>query len=202
MTSALLVPVVALLVAAGLVTLAWTGERPRALRWVLTAVAALVVLVPVAVVAIFVLTFGDPENPPDETIVGVRSAGDSLEVWLGPGCAETGDVTFRFDTKASPDDPELVWDVSAAKDLESVRIDEPPSGVQVTTALPDDVDLADQQAVTVEARSTAGVWLEPVVEGTASHPGRYWFGEDHGWLTPSGAEKVLAKDDVRTVCSS
>lgn len=202
MTSALLVPVVALLVAGGLVTLAWTGERPRALRWVLTTVAALVVLVPVAVVAVFVLSFGDPAAPPDETIVGVRSVDDSLEVWLGPGCADADDVTFRFDTKASPDDPETVWDVSGSKDLESVRLDEPPQGTQVTTPLPDDFELSDQQAVTVEASSTAGVWLEPVVEGAASHPGRYWFGEDHGWLTPSAAEKVLAKGDLRTVCSS
>ena len=202
MTSALLVPVVALLVAAGLVVLAWTGERPRALRWVLTFVAAVVVLAPVAVVAIFILTSGEPENPPAETIVGVRSDDDSLEVWLGPGCADAGDVTFRFDAKASPDDPELVWDVSATKNLESVRLAEPPTGAVVTTPLPDDFDLADQQAVTVQARSTAGVWLEPVVQGTAAHPGEYWFGENHGWLTPEAAEKVLAKGDVRTICSA
>ena len=159
-------------------------------------VAALVVLAVAAVLN----PRGQPLEPDAPVLMGVRVDADDLVVWVGARCedAESLKVTVSVreprrsvSLRLEADEPTTLEGPLRVRDLQ----EDPPGSFEVVERWPDQLDLADFDAISVLSPGAgAQAPVDVVVEGSAEHPGEFWFGDDLGWMDLDEAARRDGED--------
>lgn len=164
-------------------------------------VAALVALAVAAVVN----PRGQPLEPELPFLLGVRVDADNLVVWVGARCEEAESLKVAVSVREprrsvslrlESDEPTTLEGPLRVRDLQA----DPPGSFEVVERWPDQLDLADFDAISVLSPGAgAQAPVDVVVEGSAEHPGEFWFGDDLGWMD---LDEAAARDgeDFYSLC--
>lgn len=146
-----------------------------------------------------------PLEPDLPFLLGARADADDLVVWVGARCedAESFKVTVSVreprrsvSLRLESDEPTTLEGPLRVRDLQ----EDPPGSFEVVERWPDQIDLADFDAISVLSPGAgAQAPVDVVVEGSAEHPGEFWFGDDLGWMD---LDEAAARDgeDFYSLC--
>ncbi|MGJ9411284.1 hypothetical protein ACHAAC_01120 [Aeromicrobium sp. CF4.19] len=204
MGGSLLFVVVCTVLGLVLVLAAVFGSSRLWLRWVTGVVGVVVAVLPVLLVAGFLLAQPEPLEPDETLAMGVRVDDGVAHVWLGPGCEEVERLQVSLKVQGAPDTAVLELRADGpAVTVEELGLtpDSYPDGMSAVEPLPQEaLDLEQHRSLGVEERRGATVLLQPALEGSAARPGELWLGEELGWMTPEDAVRGVENGDLSTIC--